>query len=306
MKEIPTLLVLTLFAAALVCGCAELNWVLGTGEEMACSGTAVKIANVDPDHCYQDAAIRKSDTELCEKIESPPPRTKCYMLIAEKDGDKDICEKMQNYPGPGEYSRLECLQMVAVKTNNPAVCDLMGTASVSYMFTGEVSKQSCCKAVSSGCSASVEQIYNKNTENFRQCQDLAYAAVFNKAPSTTEGSSKKEIGEKLLSSSYTVTAKGCVAEGASPSIPLSDGDVIVFGWDSLPDPKDGAHYAVAEKGKISQVLNFAKGGAFNQTGDISWFFSKRTVYDPYNNNNPMTSPNVYHCYTVYHRTSGSK
>jgi len=86
------LLLITLFCT----GCLQLDWVLGTGEEMACSGTAAKLAHVDPDHCYQDAAIRKSDTALCEKIESPPPRTKCYMLIAEKDGDKDVCEKMQN------------------------------------------------------------------------------------------------------------------------------------------------------------------------------------------------------------------
>lgn len=287
-------------------GCVQLEWVLGTGEEAACSGTAVKVANIDPDHCYQDAAKRKGDTELCKKIESAPPRTKCIMLIAEKNGDKSVCAQMEDYPGAGEYSRNECLQRVAVKTCDSSVCDEIGTASVSYMFTGMISKETCLEKVGGGSRQSLEQMYTKNSENFRQCQDLAYAAVFNTAPTTTRGSSKQEVGEKLLSSSYTITSKGCVAEGASPNIPLSDGDIIVFDWDTLPDPKNGAHYAVVEKGKISQVLNFAKGGAFNQTNDIAWFFSQRTVYDPYNNNQAMTSPKVYHCYTVYHRTSGSK
>jgi hypothetical protein len=267
---------------------------------------ALESSGLDQDHCYQQVAVNAGDLTLCNEIKRGAPMTKCYLLIAVKYGDSSICNQIPSTSDPQAYLPIDCLWEVALKTNDPAVCAEMGTTKISRMFIGEISQETCTAKVGGGTPQSLQQMYTKKSENFRQCQDLAYAAVFNKAPSITTGSSKQEVGEKLLSSSYTVTSKGCVAEGASPSIPLSDGDIIVFDWDTLPDPKNGAHYAVVEKGKISQILNFAQAGAFNQTNDIAWFFSQRTVYDPYNNNQPMTSPKVYHCYTVYHKTSGSR
>jgi len=306
MKEFPIVLVSLLFAAALVCGCAQLDLVLGTGEQMACGGTAAKVANIDPDHCYQDAAIRKGDTELCKKIERAPPRTKCIMLIAEKNGDKSVCGQMEDYPGPGEYSRLECLQRVAVKTNDPTVCDLMGTASVSYMFTGEVSKQSCCKAVSSGCSSSVEQMYNKNKENFVFCQDLAYAQIYGKPSDSTTGSQKSDVGTRLTNTNeYYVVAQGRVEKGGVPQVTLKDGDILVLGFDETPDPKNAPHYVVAQGGKVGQILSWKNPNTNQQQGfydteDLGWYFSTRTVTNPFTKAS-STSPQVYQNYIVYRK-----
>jgi|GEM_PF-1270615 len=306
MKEIPTHLVLTLFAAALVCGCMELNWVLGTGEEMACSGTAVKIANVDPDHCYQDAAIRKSDSVLCEKIESPPPRTKCYMLIAEKDGDKDVCEKMQNYPGSGEYSRLECLQRVAVKTGDPTVCDEIGTASVSYMFTGVISKETCYEKVGSVPGAPLENMYLQNKENFVFCQDLAYAQIYGKPSGSTSGAQKSDVGAHLTNpNEYYVVAQGHVEKGIAPAVDLKDGDILVLGFGEMPNPSNAPHYAVAQGGNVGQILSWKNPDTSQQQGfydakPLGWYFSTRTVTNPYTGA-MSTSPQVYQNYIIYRK-----
>ncbi len=304
---VPVFALLLLVCAA---GCLEMEVImselsspLGSACESPAAG-ALDSAGLDKDHCYQQVAVNAGDLSLCDKIEREPPMTKCYMLIAIKNGDSRICSKIPAASDPQSYLPLDCLWEVAQKTNDPSVCEEMGTEKISRMFVGEISKETCLAKTGGTTSAPLEQMYEKNPKNFRQCQDLAYAAVFNRPPETTTGASKAEVGNVLLSSAYTVSSSGCVAEGAKPTVPLSNGDIIVFDWDSAPDPKNAAHYAVVENGKISQVLNFGKGGAYNQTADIAWFFSKRTVYDPYNSNQAMMSPKVYHCYTVYHKAGG--
>lgn len=303
-------LVILLLSCLFTAGCLELEMLMSELEDplgSACTSPAAGAlgpAGLDEDHCYQQVAVNSGDIELCKKIQRGAPMTKCYLLIAVKNGDSSICSQIPASPDPQAYLPADCLWEVALKTGDPAVCDEFGTTKISRMFIGEISRDACLAKVGGGTASPVSQLYTGSPENFRQCQDLAYAAVFNKAPSTTTGASKAEVGERLLSSAYTVSSKGCVAEGARPDVALSEGDIIVFDWDTLPDPKNGAHYAVVEKGKISQVLNFDQAGAFNQTDDIAWFFSKRTVYDPYQGNKALSSPRVYHCYTVYHKKGG--
>jgi hypothetical protein len=299
-----------LFGYGLVNEGTLLDPAVGMAEQGFCTAVDPGAAGIDRDHCIQNAAIRKSDPDLCKDIEYPPPRTKCVMLIAEKEGNKAICEQMEDHPGPGEYSRLECLQRVAVKTGDSSVCDLMGTATVSYMFTGEVSKATCYEKVGTAGSPSLQQIYNKDKENFEYCQDLAYAQIFHKPPPSSEGLSafaksvqggqrKAEVGD-ALNTAYKIEAQGYVVKGSAPSIDLRDGDIIVFGFDSYPDPKNAPHYAVAESGKILQVLAWGQGGSLDQPRDPAWFFNTRTVTNPYTGET-STSPKVYQYYIQYRK-----
>jgi hypothetical protein len=298
-----------LLAAVLSSGCFELDLLLGTGEAVICQNVPVDAVGVDRDHCVQDAAIRKSDAELCADIERPPPESKCYMLIAEKEMDPSYCEDMEDNPGPtGEYSRLECLQRVAIAAGDPSVCEKMGSARSSGMFAS-FSREDCLRAVGAGKTA--VDIYNANRDRYEYCQDLAYTQIFKKPPDSTAdlgpankiaagGERKAAVGSKLLAD-YTVTAEGRVEKGSSPQVTLQDGDIIVFEFDGAPDPKNAAHYAVVQGGTIRQVLAFKQGGALDQQPrDLSWFFDTRTVTNPYTGVT-STSPRIYQYYTVYHR-----
>jgi len=232
------------------------------------------------------------------------------MLIAEKEMDPTACDQMKDHPGPtGEYSRLECLQRVAIAAGDPSVCENMESGSSSSMFSGTFSRENCLKAVGSG--KSLTDYYTQNKDQYEYCQDLAYTQIFHKPPDPTdhlsmplkanEGSKRKEaVGEKLISD-YEVTSQGSVEKGQAPSVNLNNGDIVVFEFDHEPDPKSAAHYAVVEDGKIRQVLAFGQGGALDDTPrDIGWFFDTRTVTNPYTGTT-STSPRVYQYYTVYHR-----
>ncbi|WAC04727.1 MAG: hypothetical protein OS112_09745 [Methanoregula sp.] len=295
-----------LIAVVVSAGCIELEWILGMGEEAACGGTAAKVADIDPDHCYQDAAIRKGDTELCNKIESAPPRTKCIMLIAEKNGDKSICAQMENHPGSGEYSRIECLQRVAVKTGDSSICDEIGTDSVSYMFSGMISKETCYEKTGTGTAKSLNTMYQQNKDNFVFCQDIAYAQIYGKPSTSTSGSQKSDVGSHLTNQNeYTVVASGRVEPGSAPSVDLKSGDIIVFGFDAAPDPRNAPHYAVAQGDKVAQILSWRNPSTGQQAGaydtkDFSWFFSQRTVTNPYTKE-AQTSPQIYKYYIVYRK-----
>jgi hypothetical protein len=306
----PAHLIPALLLAALLLTGGCIDFYLGTAEVAVCQNAPVDAVGVDKDHCIQDAAIRMSDEELCSDIEKLPPESKCYMLIAEKEMDPKYCEYMKDNPGPtGEYSRLECLQRVAIASGDPSVCEMMGSASSSSMFSGTFSQANCKQAVGSG--QSTVDIYNKNKENYVFCQDLAYTEVFHKPPDSSANlgaigkaaaghQRKAEVGDKLLSD-YNVAAGGSVAQGSSPDIALQDGDIIVFGsGSSAPDPKNAQHYAVVKGGKVLQVLAFSQGGALDQPRDLGWFFDTRTVTNPYTGTS-STSPLVYSQYTVYRK-----
>lgn len=281
--------------------------LLGGLEAGLCENVPLESVGVDKDHCVQDAAIRTSDEDLCKEIERPPPESKCYMLIAEKEKDPSYCENLKNNPGPtGEYSRLECLQRVAIAAKDPSVCDKMGDASASYI-TGVYSKQNCYLAVGGGKKAT--DYYSENKGRYFYCQDLAYSQVFRKPPDDTgalsvplrayeAGRRKEAVGERLLAD-YEASS-GQVAKGGSPPVHLAEGDIIVFATGGTPDPKSAPHYAVVENGKVRQVLAFGQGGALDEPRDIGWFFDTRTVKNPYTGES-LTSPVVYDHYTVYHR-----
>jgi hypothetical protein len=247
---------LLVLACVMAGGCTESDQILGTVELAACDGNAARIADIDRDHCVQDAAIRMGDVELCREIAYAPPRTKCVMLIAEKAGDATVCEQMENHPGSGEYSRLECLQRVAAKTGDASVCDTIGTDSVSYMFTGRITKETCIDAAGGPESEqSLAEIYDQNKDKYAYCQDLAYTEVFGHAPEVSGGSKKSDVGAKL-ESDYTLVYEGSVAAGSTPQVSLRDGDILVFGFSTAPDPSNAPHYAVAEGGNVLQVRTF--------------------------------------------------
>ncbi len=302
------LLALILVTTALIAGCFEIDLILGSAEAGICTTVPLDAVGVDRDHCIQDAAIRKSDAELCADIERPPPESKCYLLIAEKEMDPAYCERMKDNPGPtGEYSRLECLHRVAVAAGDPSVCEKMGTGRSSSM-AGTFSQENCLKAVGTG--KGITDYYHENKKRYVYCQDLAYTEIFRKPPDSMEnlgpaarayagGQRKAEVGEKLLAD-YEVASQGYVEKGQAPQVTLQDGDIIVFGFDAPPDPKNAPHYAVAQDGKVLQVLSFPQGGVLDQPREIGWFFDTRTVTNPATTTT-STSPKVYQYYIVYHR-----
>lgn len=297
---------LLILACVMAGGCTELDHLLGTVELAVCDGNAARIADIDRDHCVQDAAIRMGDVELCREIAYAPPRTKCVMLIAEKSGDAMVCDQMENHPGSGEYSRLECLQRVAAKTGDASVCDGIGNDAVSYMFTGRITKETCIAAAGGPESGqSLTAIYAHNKDKYAYCQDLAYTEIFGHAPETGDGSKKAEVGAKLKSD-YTLEYEGFVERGSTPPVTLRDGDILVLGFSGAPDPSDASHYAVADGGRVLQVLSFrnpATGkqeGTLDQPRDLSYFFTTRTVTNPYSGET-STSPQVYQYYKVYRK-----
>jgi hypothetical protein len=302
------ILALILLVLVLSSGCMELDMLLGSMEGVICSNADLSSAGVDRDHCIQDAAIRKSDDDLCKDIVRPPPESKCYMLIAEKEKDPSFCEQLSDYPGPtGEYSRIECLQRVAVAAQDPSVCDRMGSASTATM-AGIFDKKSCYAAVGPGLS--LVDTYETNRDRYVFCQDLAYTQIFREPPDAVKdlgvaakvyagGQRKVKVGERLVAD-YDGSQRGQVDKGMTPPMNLKDGDIIVFGFDDYPDPKNAPHYAVAENGKIRQVLAFNEGGALDELRDPAWFFDARTVTNPFTGN-VMTSNRAYRYYIVYHR-----
>ncbi|MBN2013824.1 MAG: hypothetical protein JW778_01455 [Candidatus Altiarchaeota archaeon] len=124
--------------------------VIGAVEEKTCDN--FDPSTVDPsfdrDHCFKDAALRKGDPNLCAKIKSSPPKTKCYMEVAEKIGRGDLCNYLPINPGSsGEYSQIECLQKVAVKTLNGQLCEQMYEYSYSPFFGPTYNRENCLKAI---------------------------------------------------------------------------------------------------------------------------------------------------------------
>ena len=44
------------------------------------------------------------------------------------------------------YLKIDCLWEVAIRNNNPAACEAMGSQKISRMFIGEISQQTCLAA----------------------------------------------------------------------------------------------------------------------------------------------------------------
>jgi hypothetical protein len=141
---------------------AELNWEISgitrplatacnspafAGYEMfAASGDASK----DLDHCIQFVAVQSGDTAQCDGIERGAPKTKCYCLIASKKNDPAICSQVPQTGDMQAYLEIDCLWEVAIKNNNPAACEAMGSDRISRMFIGEMSRQTCMQRLASG------------------------------------------------------------------------------------------------------------------------------------------------------------
>jgi hypothetical protein len=104
----------------------------------------------DTDHCYQAVAVNMGDLSLCNSIQRGAPMTKCYQMIAVKKGDASICQVIPSTSDPGQYLPLDCLMEVARSTGDPSVCGLMGNASISRMFIGEISQKSCLQQLAVG------------------------------------------------------------------------------------------------------------------------------------------------------------
>lgn len=284
------------------CGCDEtLDEVVGSAEEVACGG----LSGSDRDHCYQDAAVRMSDPSLCEEIEYGPPRSKCYMRIAEKEGDSDLCEKLMIYPGSsGEYSRLECYQKVAVTTDDPAYCDMMGTDSA-WMLSGEYNREGCYRAIGLDFPP-ILNIYEGNEDRFQFCYDIVYSEIFGEAPPQRSenpdvGAERAMIASEMEDAGYRKASQGYVAED-NPEVSymdLQEGDIILLGFDETPDPEHAPHYAVVQGGKIWQIVNWGKsGGVLDGPQDPEYFFKPRQLTNP-STGETTTSPRVYHYYAVY-------
>jgi len=102
------------------------------------------------DHCIQFFAVQAGDISQCADIKRGAPKTKCYCLIASKQNDPAICNKVPSTSDPQAYLKLDCLWEVAIKNNNQAACNAMGSQKISRMFVGEMSKQTCLAKLASG------------------------------------------------------------------------------------------------------------------------------------------------------------
>lgn len=78
----------------------------------------------DSDHCYKFFAELSNDAEKCDKIESVGPKSKCLMMIAKDTGVSSYCDDLPT--GFGAYSKSECIQVVAIRNQDPALCDKIG------------------------------------------------------------------------------------------------------------------------------------------------------------------------------------
>ena len=176
MKRAPRLLVLLLFvtsvlmtgpvAAAQASGGDPLSAILdSTNSEIKnpllspCSSPVWKLVSAvvispgeksDPDHCIQFIAVQAADTMLCSNIRRGAPKTKCFALIAGNKNDPAICSRMPSTSDPRAYLKIDCLWEVAIRNNNEAGCNAMGTQKISRMIVGEMSKQTCLARLASG------------------------------------------------------------------------------------------------------------------------------------------------------------
>jgi len=102
------------------------------------------------DHCIQFFAVQAGDTSQCSGIQRGAPMTKCYCLIASKKNDPSVCDQVPPTSDLQAYLKIDCLWEVAIKNNNPAACEAMGTEKISRMFIGEMSRQTCLARLASG------------------------------------------------------------------------------------------------------------------------------------------------------------
>ena len=104
----------------------------------------------DPAHCYQFFAVQAGDISQCSLIQRDPPKTKCFTMIAGNKNDAGICDQMPSTSDPQAYLKIDCLWEVAIKNNNKAACQAMGSGKISRMVIGEMSRQTCLARLKSG------------------------------------------------------------------------------------------------------------------------------------------------------------
>lgn len=104
----------------------------------------------DLDHCIQFVAVQSGDTSQCAGIQRGAPKTKCYCLIASNKNDISICDQVPMTNDMQAYLKIDCLFEVAIRNNNPAACEAMGSQKISRMFIGEISQQTCKQRLASG------------------------------------------------------------------------------------------------------------------------------------------------------------
>jgi hypothetical protein len=104
----------------------------------------------DPDHCIQFVAVRTADISLCSDIKRGAPKTKCFALIAGNTNDPAICSRMPSTSDPQAYLKIDCLWEVAIRDNNEAACNAMGSQKISRMIVGEMSRKTCLARLASG------------------------------------------------------------------------------------------------------------------------------------------------------------
>lgn len=127
---------------------ASCDWLIGSAESIGCNFVSGKTQ----DHCYQDAAVRKADPDLCANIKAedftelqgPAPRDKCYLRIAEKTGNADVCEDIVG--GTISYSQQECMYLAAMQSGDISICNRI-QGSKATTFRGTFNKERCLEDI---------------------------------------------------------------------------------------------------------------------------------------------------------------
>ena len=90
-------------------------------------GLCEQISGKDRDYCYQNIARFSGNALLCGKIEEPGPKSKCRIFIAEWWKRGSWCDPLSRQStGNGAYTYYDCVQYLAVKLNDPKLCENIG------------------------------------------------------------------------------------------------------------------------------------------------------------------------------------
>lgn len=192
--------------------------------------------------------------------------------------------------------------------NGPCICKAYGCFRRPLPTDGDCYR-ACNAEYGDGVSTSSEgpveslgellDIYEQNKSQFSHCQDLAYAAIFGKAPGQAQVD-KGEIPRGLSKYQYSLVENGYIpAAQTEVNIDLRDGDILMLDFNRAPAEGNAAHYAVVLEGKIYQILHFREGGEIIPLGDIAYFFKKRVITKP--NREVLRPSNIYQYYKIYRR-----
>jgi hypothetical protein len=151
-------------------------------------------------------------------------------------------------------------------------------------------------------SETIHELWTAWTEHMSRmtyCYDLPYFMLFGYPPVEGEDAlvTKNTLYQKMIQMGYQKKDEGML----NSSLYVEEGDIILFGTTSLPDPSNAQHYAVVIGGEIWEILHWDPyGGQFDGPRDPVYFLNRPKMMNPYTGNEeePVV-PFLY--YTIFNK-----